>query len=165
MPVIENVRFHDSPWAMDGALSGLTDQDVVRVSPDFPLRANLSALENIALIPLFRDRRPRAVATALAGELLAALGHAPIAPLRDPDLDPSGRFVVKLARAVAVGAARIVIDRPGAMLTDIAYPAFIEQCMHGLRDRVRAWEVYDFTWNRPLYPPTSIPASPDASAS
>jgi predicted ABC-type transport system involved in lysophospholipase L1 biosynthesis ATPase subunit len=156
--LMPGVRFFDSATAMRDALARLSNADVARVSPDFPLRANLSALENIALIPLFRDKRTRRASQAIAMQLLDALGYARIASLRDPDLDPSGRFVVKLARALVVGTARAVIDQPGAMLFDVAYPDFIETCMRGLGERGGPWEVYDFAWNRPLYPP-SWPAS------
>jgi ABC-type lipoprotein export system ATPase subunit len=149
---IPGVRFFDSSARMRDALALLANENVARVSPDFPLRANLSALENIALIPLFRDKRPRHESQAIAMQLLEALGHARSASLRDPDLDPGGRFAVKLARALVIGAARVVIDQPGAMLFDVAYPGFIAACMHGLGERSGVWEVYDFAWNRPLYP-------------
>jgi len=92
---------------------------VARVAPDLPLRANLSALDNIALIPLYQRHYSAAESNRQAEQLLAQLGHADIAPLRDPDMTPAQRFIAKLARALILGRPRLVIDRPGAMLYDV----------------------------------------------
>jgi ABC-type polar amino acid transport system ATPase subunit len=124
--------------------------DVARVSPDLPLRANLSALDNIALIPIYQRHFSVAESNRQAGELLAQLGHAEIATLRDPDMTPAQRFITKLARGLILRRPRLVIDRPGAMLYDVPYPAFIR----GLAAQAELsgeWEIYDFSWNQPLY--------------
>ncbi|HYP68343.1 MAG TPA: hypothetical protein VEP67_08835 [Thiobacillaceae bacterium] len=120
------------------------------VSLDFPLRVNLSAQDNIALIPLYQKdlsaRRSAQEATALLGQL----GFAALAPKREADMSPAEKFVAQLARAIMLKRPRLIIDRPGAMLYDVHYPPFIQS----LRSRVpgeQAWEIFDFDWNRPLY--------------
>lgn len=129
----------------------LSVQEVARVSLDLPLRANLSALDNIALIPLYQRHLSAAASGRQALALLEQLDHGHIAKLRDPDMSASQRFVAQLARALILQRPRLVIDRPGAMLYDVAYPAFIAQ----LAQRVNssgAWEIFDFSWNRVLHP-------------
>lgn len=131
------------------AVATLSD-DVARVAPDLPLRANLSALDNIALIPLYQRHFNAADSARQAQAVLERLGHADIAALRDPDMTPAQRFVAKLARALILNRTRLVIDRPGAMLYDVPYPEFIRQ----LADRTGmtgTWDIYDFSWNQALY--------------
>jgi ABC-type polar amino acid transport system ATPase subunit len=125
--------------------------DVARVSLELPLRANLSALDNIALIPLYQRHYGAAEASQQAHSLLALLGHAEIAPLRDPDMTPAQRFVTQLARALMLKRPRLVIDRPGAMLYDVPYPGFIRQ-LAAQANLSGTWEIYDFSWNQALYP-------------
>ena len=124
--------------------------DLARVSHELPLRANLSALDNIALIPIYQGHFNVAESNRQALQLLEQLGHGGIAALRDPDMTPAQRFITKLARALILKRPRLVIDRPGAMLYDVPYPAFIRQlaaqtAMSGI------WEVFDFSWNQALY--------------
>jgi ABC-type polar amino acid transport system ATPase subunit len=131
------------------AVAELSD-DVARVAPDLPLRANLSALDNIALIPLYQRHFSAADSARQAQAMLERLGHSDIAALRDPDMTPAQRFVAKLARALILNRTRLVIDRPGAMLYDVPYPEFIRQ----LADRTGmtgTWDIYDFSWNQALY--------------
>lgn len=123
---------------------------MARVSPDLPLRANLSAVDNIALIPLYQRHFSAAESTRQAMRLLEQLGHADIAPLRDPDMTPAQRFVTKLARALILRRPRLVIDRPGAMLYDVPYPAFIRE-LAGRAEGDGNWEIFDFAWNEVLY--------------
>ena len=115
------------------------------------MRANLSAEDNIALIPLYQRHCSAADSGRQAQALLEQFGHAAIAPLRDPDLSAAQRFVVKLARALILHRPRLIIDRPGAMLYDVAYPPFIQQ-LAARSDANSTWEIYDFVWNRALYP-------------
>jgi ABC-type sugar transport system ATPase subunit len=124
---------------------------VARVSQELPLRANLSALDNIALIPIYQRHFGVDESNRQALQLLQQLGYADIAGLRDPDMTPAQRFVTKLARALILRRPRLVIDRPGAMLYDVPYPAFIRKLAEqaGLTG---AWEIFDFSWNQPLYP-------------
>lgn len=120
------------------------------MSLDLPLRANLSALDNIALIPLYQRHVRAAEAGRQAMALLDQLDHTHIAKLRDPDMTTSQRFVTQLARALILQRPRLIIDRPGAMLYDVAYPAFIKQ----LAARVSAtgsWEIFDYHWNQCLH--------------
>lgn len=124
--------------------------DVARVALDLPLRANLSALDNIALIPLYQRHYGAAESSRQAHEMLDQLGYADIAPLRDPDMTPAQRFVAKLARALILNRPHLIIDRPGAMLYDVPYPLFIRQ-LATQADMTGTWEIYDFGWNRALY--------------
>ncbi|MBW8363481.1 MAG: hypothetical protein K0M39_02890 [Rhizobium sp.] len=131
------------------AVAELPD-DVARVSLDLPLRANLSALDNIALIPLYQRHYGAADSARLAHAMLEQLGHAAIALLRDSDMTPAQRFIAKLARALILKRPRLVIDRPGAMLYDVPYPAFIRQ-LAAQAEMTGSWEIFDFRWNQALY--------------
>jgi ABC-type sugar transport system ATPase subunit len=131
------------------AVAALSD-DVACVSLDLPLRANLSALDNIALIPLYQRHLGAAESARQAQAMLDQLGYADIALLRDPDMAPAQRFVTKLARACMLKRPRLVIDRPGAMLYDVPYPAFIEQ-LAARAAMSSTWEIFDFNWNQALY--------------
>ncbi|MHB1085803.1 MAG: hypothetical protein ACYCZA_13310 [Thiobacillus sp.] len=124
--------------------------DVARVALDLPLRANLSALDNIALIPLYQRHFDATESARQARDMLDQLGYADIAPLRDPDMSPAQRFVTKLARALILKRSRLIIDRPGAMLYDVPYSQFIRQ-LAAQAGVTGAWEIYDFSWNRALY--------------
>jgi len=131
------------------AVDALPDE-VARVALDLPLRANLSALDNIALIPLYQRHYSAAESVWQAQAMLDQLGHADIALLRDPDMTPAQRFITKLARALILKRPRLVIDRPGAMLYDVPYPAFIRQ-LAAQSDMAGTWEIFDFSWNQALY--------------
>ncbi len=131
------------------AVESLSD-DVARVALDLPLRANLSALDNIALIPLYQRHYGAAESTRQAQDMLNQLGYADIAPLRDPDMTPEQRFVTKLARALILNRSRLIIDRPGAMLYDVPYPLFIRQ-LAAQAGMTGTWEIFDFSWNQVLY--------------
>lgn len=134
---------------MLAAVTALPD-DVARVALDLPLRANLSALDNIALIPLYQRHFGARESTRQAQAILDQLGFSDIAPLRDPDMTPSQRFVTQLARALILKRPRLVIDRPGAMLYDVPYPSFIRQ-LAAQTDTTGTWDIYDFSWNQVLY--------------
>jgi ABC-type lipoprotein export system ATPase subunit len=131
------------------AVAGLSD-DVARVALELPLRANLSALDNIALIPLYQGHYGVSESTRQAHVILDQLGHSGIAPLRDPDMSPAQRFIAKLARALILRRPRLVIDRPGAMLYDVPYPEFIQQ-LAARESMSGCWEIFDFSWNQVLY--------------
>ncbi len=132
-------------------MKSLADEQTAQVSPDLPLRANLSARENIALIPLYQKHFDAAEASRQAQALLEQLGFASIADKRDPDMNPSERFAAKLARALILRRPRLVIERPGAMLYDIHYPVFLRGLAARYEGKPEKWEVFDFDWNRPLY--------------
>jgi ABC-type sugar transport system ATPase subunit len=123
---------------------------VARVALELPLRANLSALDNIALIPLYQRHHGAAESAQQAQAILDTMGHAGIALLRDPDMTPAQRFVTKLARALILKRSRLIIDRPGAMLYDVPYPAFIRQ-LAAQDGMTGTWEIFDFSWNQALY--------------
>lgn len=65
-------------------------------------------------------------------------------------MTPAQRFITKLARGVILRRPRLLIDRPGAMLYDVPYPAFIRR-LAAQAELTGAWEIYDFSWNQPLY--------------
>ncbi len=132
-------------------MAGLAAEQAALVSLDLPLRANLSARENVALIPLYQKHFDATEASRQAQALLEQLGFASIAPKRDPDMTPSERFVAKLARALILKRPRLVIERPGAMLYDTDYPAFLRELASRFDGQPASWEVFDFDWNRPLY--------------
>lgn len=111
----------------------------------------MSARENIALIPLYQKHFSAAEASRQAQALLDRLGFASIADKRDPDMTPSERFVAKLARALILRRPQLLIERPGAMLYDIPYPAFLRELAARFDGTPAKWEVFDFDWNRPLY--------------
>jgi ABC-type sugar transport system ATPase subunit len=131
------------------AVAALSD-DVARVALDLPLRANLSAVDNIALIPLYQRHYGAAESNRQAQVILDQLGHADIALLRDPDMTPAQRFVTKLARAIILKRPRLIIDRPGSMLYDVPYPAFIQRLAEQA-EIAGSWEIFDFSWNQALY--------------
>jgi predicted ABC-type transport system involved in lysophospholipase L1 biosynthesis ATPase subunit len=132
-------------------VDSLPGEQTALVSPELPLRANLSARENIALIPLYQKHFGAAEASRQAQALLEQLGFAAIGDKRDPDMNPAERFVAKLGRALILKRPRLVIERPGAMLYDIPYPAFLRQLAARVAESPAEWEVFDFDWNRPLY--------------
>lgn len=144
------VSFFTDRAALALALDGLADESCARVSAALPLRANLDALRNIALIRLYRKQADSRAAETSALELLQRLGAAGIAAKREADMATRERFVALLARALMLGRPRLVIDQPGALLYDEPYPALIRE----LRRRAgggKDWEVYDYAWNRALY--------------
>ena len=142
--------FGDAPL-LAAAVAHLPDGQAALVSLDLPLRANLSARENIALIPLYQKHFDAAEASRQAQALLEQLGFASIGDKRDPDMTPSERFVAKLARALILKRQRLIIERPGAMLYDINYPVFLRELASRFMGSPASWEVFDFDWNRPLY--------------
>lgn len=121
------------------------------ISARLPLRANLSVLENIAIVPRVREGREAEAAAAFARELLDCVGYAPIADLRDPDLGHEERFIAKLLRAVALRPPIILIDRPGRLLPDIYYPPFVDTTLAALNGRYEQCWIVDYEWNAPLY--------------
>jgi len=123
------------------------------VSDAMPLRANLSVLENIAIVPQYRHNMPFAEAADLAWNLLAQVGCTDCALKRNPDLVGEERFVAKLLRALMLEAPIILIDRPGRMLPDICYPPFLDGVLARLEGRFEQCWILDYAWNEPLYAP------------
>src|SRR6185503_11012549 len=72
--------------------------EAVLVSSSLPLRANLSVLENIAIVLQFRNNARVSDANDTAWALLTQAGHTGCADVRDPDLTYEERFVAKLLR-------------------------------------------------------------------
>lgn len=136
------------------AVAALPVEQAGLVSPDLPLRANLSARENIALIPLYQKHFDEAESSRQAQMLLDQLGFSQIGDKRDPDMDPSERFVTKLARALILRRPRLVIERPAAMLYDIPYPEFMRMLATRFEGSPENWDIFDFDWNSVLYDKT-----------
>ena len=110
----------------------------------------MTALDNIALIPLYQRHHSAAESAHQAHRVLDQLGYPDIGLLRDADMTPVQRFVAQLARALVLNRTRLVIDRPGAMLYDVNYPFFIQQ-LAAHTTVTGTWEIYDFNWNQTLY--------------
>ena len=123
------------------------------VADELPLRANLSVLENIAIVPQYRQNLSYAAAADQAWDLLAKLGQTGCAFKRDPALDCVERFVAKLLRAVILQPPIILIDRPALLLPDIHYPPFLETTLQALAGDLDDCRILDYAWNAPLYAP------------
>lgn len=141
--------------ADDAERRALVDQhgEAALVSETMPLRANLSVLENIAIVPQYRENVPYAEAADLAWGLLARLGRTDCAFKRDPALTCVERFVAKLLRACILRAPIILVDRPALLLPDIHYPPFLEATLGALEGQYQTCWIVDYAWNAPLYPP------------
>jgi len=126
--------------------------EAVLISARLPLRANLSVLENIAIVSRVRDGLSAEDAARDAWELLDRVGYARVAELRDPDLGHEERFVAKLVRAVVLAPPIILIDRPGRLLPDTYYPPFVDATLAALHGRFEQCWIVDYEWNAPLYP-------------
>jgi len=128
-------------------------QDSALVSDDLPLRANLSVLENIAIVPQFRQNLRYEAAADAAWDLLARIGRTDTAMKRDPDLSFEERFIAKLLRAIILKPPVILIDRPARLLPDTHYPPFLERTLAALEGRFEQCWIVDYAWNEPLYAP------------
>lgn len=122
------------------------------MSPNLPLRVNLTALENIALIKQFHLNHTWAQASAEAQQLLDQCGQGDIAMKRDEDLTPTQRFAVKMARAILLARPLLVIDRPAELLPDVPYPDLLLTMLDKLTDKLPDYRILDYDWNKPLYP-------------
>lgn len=117
------------------------------------MRANLSVLENIAIVPQYRHNMAYEEAADQAWTLLALLGKTDCAFKRDPDLSHEERFVAKLLRALIRSPSIILIDRPALLLPDTHYPPFLDATLNPLEDRMNQCWIVDYAWNEPLYAP------------
>lgn len=124
------------------------------VSADKPLRANLSVLDNIALIPQYRHNLNYDQASALAWNLLLLTGQESCALKRDPQLNSLERCVAKLLRAAIDQPPIILIDRPALLLPDTHYPPFLFDLLQRLAEHLNTCWILDYRWNEPLYPPS-----------
>jgi len=122
------------------------------VSSELPLRANLTVLENIALVPQYRRDLDWNTAAGEAMALLERLGCTDCVGKRDAALSHAERFQVKLLRAVASTPALVVIERPGYLLPDTHYPPFVDAALGALHGCFGECTIIDYVWNAPLYP-------------
>ncbi len=123
------------------------------IADELPLRANLSVLENIAIVPQYRQNLSYEVAADQAWALLARLEQTDCAFKRDPALSCVERFTAKLLRAVMLQPPIILIDRPALLLPDIHYPPFLETTLQALAEDIDDCRILDYAWNAPLYAP------------
>ncbi|WP_124950041.1 hypothetical protein [Sulfuriferula thiophila] len=121
------------------------------MSPDLPLRVNLTALENIALITQFHHATPWKQASEQAQKLLDCTGHGDIALKRDEDLNMTQRFAVKMARAIMLRRPLVAIDRPALMLADVPYPHVLRTMLGCLQHEHSDHRVVDYVWNQSIY--------------
>lgn len=121
------------------------------VSESLPLRANLSVLENIAVVLQFRTNTYIGEANDAAWKLLTQVGQTGCAEQRDPDLTYEERFVAKLLRAVVLSPPIILIDRPAQLLPDTNYPYFLNRILLALEGRFEQCWILDYAWNAALY--------------
>ncbi len=126
--------------------------EAVLVSARLPLRANLTVLENVAVVLQFRRGADAQQALGSATDLLERVGLGHCSGWRDPDLGHEERFLAKLLRAVALAPPIILIDRPGRQLPDTHYPPFLDAKLSALEDRFAQCWIVDYEWNAPLYP-------------
>lgn len=126
----------------------------VSISAELPLRANLSVLENIAMVPQYREGLDSHGAEERAWTLLERLGYEACAHLRDPDLSFEQRFIAKLLRAVIAKPSIILIERPGLLLPDLPYPLFLADVLAKLEKDNVTFQIVDYAWHAPLYPET-----------
>ncbi len=129
------------------------DSDLALVAEELPLRANLSVLENIAIVPQYRQNMAYDQAADQAWGLLARVNRTDCAFKRDPDLDSEQRFIAKLLRAIIRSPSIIVIDRPALLLPDTHYPPFLDANLKALQERLNECWILDYPWNEPLYAP------------
>lgn len=123
------------------------------VADGLPLRANLSVLENVAIVLQYRRNLDYDRAADLAWTLLGRLGQHDHAFKRDPDLGSGQRFMAKLARALIMPPPIIVIERPALLLPDHHYPSFLEAALGAVEDQFEQCWIVDYPWNEPLYAP------------
>jgi ABC-type branched-subunit amino acid transport system ATPase component len=125
--------------------------EAILVSENLPLRANLSVLENLAVVLQFRTNTYIGEANDTAWKLLTQAGYTECAERRDPDLTYEERFVAKLLRAIVLTPPIILIDRPAHMLPDTNYPFFLNRLLLALEGRFEQCWILDYVWNAALY--------------
>jgi ABC-type lipoprotein export system ATPase subunit len=138
------------------AQTAIAKNEIALVSPDMPLRANLSVLDNIALIPQYRANLAYNKAADEAWALLVAAGYQDSFAKRDPDLSHAERCVTKLLRAMIGQPPIILIDRPAMLLPDTYYPPFLFTLLEKLAEYLNDCWIVDYQWNQPLYQETSL---------
>lgn len=138
------------------AQDAVSRQDIALVSPDMPLRANLSVLDNIALIPQYRNNLKYNTAADQAWELLLKAGYQDMHGKRDPALDHAERFVAKLLRAAIARPAILLIDRPAMLLPEVHYPPFLFAILNTLETDLNDCWIVDYQWNQALYDAASL---------
>jgi ABC-type lipoprotein export system ATPase subunit len=123
------------------------------ISDTLPLRANLSLLENVAIVLQYRKNMDYDQSADQAWGLIDRLGQTASAFKRDPDLSSHERFLAKLARALIQPQPIIILERPGLLLPDTHYPAFIDATLMAVEDLFERCWIVDYPWNEPLYAP------------
>ncbi len=160
-PAHVNLWWVPDPQAADAALSEWVGQGAVVVSRHSVLRANLTAAENIAWVPMFLHNLSRKQGLSLAHGLLALLDVQAAAGLRDAQLSTTERAAVLLLQSLAGGpVSHWVIDRPAALLPDACHPQVLAGWLATLLPHYQRCTVLDYDWNAQLYPPLAATAPP-----
>lgn len=130
---------------------GPSKHECALVSPDLPLRVNLTTLENIALMTQFHHATPWQQASEQAQKLLECTGNGDIALKRDEELSMTQRCAVKIARAVMLRRSMLVIDRPAMLLADVHYPPVLQTMLNCLQREYGELRIIDYIWNQSIY--------------
>jgi ABC-type nitrate/sulfonate/bicarbonate transport system ATPase subunit len=120
------------------------------VSPDLPLLANLSALENVRVIRHFHDRK-RDHGLPATMELMARLGIDDAAHLPPSHLKERTAFKVKLLRALMLPNAALGIDRPFSQLHGLFDIAPVLRIIEDIEAYVERCVFFDYKRNSRRY--------------
>jgi ABC-type lipoprotein export system ATPase subunit len=121
------------------------------VSADVPLISNLSAWNNIALIPQYHQNMPAQEAKALTKSHLRRFSLEPIVERRNPALTMEERFCVMLLRAAMVRDAVVVLDRPFVILHDHRDGRFLMDALRKVDDLIAETHIFDYSLDKERY--------------
>lgn len=126
-------------------------EGTITISAQLPLRTNLSALGNIAMVKQYHARSSAQEARELALAMLERCGCGACGEKTDSEMTQRERFVVKLACAAMLDRPAILVDRPASMLSEIHYPGFLSEAFGHFSGHYREYVILDYAWNKPLY--------------
>jgi ABC-type sulfate/molybdate transport systems ATPase subunit len=150
------VRWASGPEQADEWVASTPGLVVSRASV---LRANLSAAENIAWVPMYLQNLDRTQALSRAHGLLHLLGLQGAAGMRDAQLSSTQRAGVLLLQSLAQGLVEDWwIDRPAILLPDANHPKILATWLQALAPHYGRCTVVDYDWNMPLYGPADSDA-------
>lgn len=126
-------------------------QHIGMVSVDVPLISNLDVWINIALIKQYHENLSSEAAQQEVLGYLRRFKLERIAQKRNPALNAEQRFVVMLLRAVMVGQALVVIDRPFRLMPALKDSRFIYDSLLLIADLYDKSFIFDYLWHKELY--------------
>lgn len=127
------------------------ENNVGLVSPDIPLLSNLTVYENIALVSRYLTKQKDKEIEETVLHQLDLLHILDSKAKRPSELDTETSFKVSLLRALRLEDSILVIDRPFAMLNNIADIAPIMNMLEPLGEYIGKCIFFDFEFNRPKY--------------